>query len=145
MSAAIGWALAVAAVIAGWLTWGWPGVVLALSVTVFWLLLQFSRSLRVLRLAARSPVGQVAGAVMFNARLRPGLRLAEVIGMTKSLGRKLRDEPLETYEWVDAGGVAVEVEFEGGRCKRWTLRRPEEPIARSQTPRIDVPNQERTP
>jgi uncharacterized protein (DUF58 family) len=127
MNAGLGWALAVAAIALGYMSYGWPGVALAFSVIVFWLLLQFSRSLRVLRLAARSPVGQVAGAVMFNARLREGLRLPEVIGMTKSLGRKLREEPLETYEWVDAGGVAVEVEFEGGRCKRWTLRRPEEP------------------
>jgi hypothetical protein len=48
-SALVGWALAVAAVAAGYVGYGWPGVVLAVTVVVFWLLLQFSRALRVMR------------------------------------------------------------------------------------------------
>jgi hypothetical protein len=143
VNAVIGWALAAAAFAAGWFGWGWRGVALALSVIVFWLLLQFSRTMRVMRSAARSPIGHVAGAVMFNARLRAGMSMTEVIGLTKSLGRKVRDEPLETFEWRDAGGDAVEIEFEQGRARRWTLRRP--PIPARQAPRIDAPNQESTP
>ena len=49
MSAALGWALALAALVAGYVGYGWPGVVLALSVVVFWMLLQFSRALRAMR------------------------------------------------------------------------------------------------
>jgi len=119
----IGGALAAAALVAGYLGYGWRGLALALSVIVFWLLLQFSRSVRALRLAAQAPIGHVASAVMLQSRLSPGLRMADIIKLTGSLGEKLRDEP-ETFAWRDAGGVAVEVEFSAGRCARWFLVRP---------------------
>lgn len=122
MSPVIGWGLAAAALAVGWLGYGWRGLVLAISVVVFWLLLQFSRTLRLLRAAAQSPVGTVASAVMLQARLHTGMRLTEVIALTRSLGRKLRDAP-ETFAWRDAGGDEVEVEFVEGRCSRWQLRR----------------------
>lgn len=122
-SAAFGWLLALVAHVAGWLLYGWPGVAMAFSATVFWLLLQFSRALRAMREAGGAPVGQVASAVMLNARLRAGMRLVDIIRLTRSLGEKLADTP-ETYRWTDAGGVAVTVELEGGRCTRWTLVRP---------------------
>ena len=122
MNAVMGWALAGAALVAGWFGWGWRGVVLAVTVIVFWLLLQFSRTLRLLRGAAQRPVGHVDSAVMLNAKLQAGLRLPQVIGLTRSLGRHLREEP-ETWCWSDAGGDRVEVEFEQGRCARWRLVR----------------------
>ena len=123
MSAALGWTLAALAPATGFWAYGWPGVVLAISVVAFWLLLQFSRALRVMRLAAGAPVGQVASAVMLHSKLRTGLRLMDVIGLTRSLGRKVRDAP-ETFAWRDASGAEVEVEFADGRCTRWQLRRP---------------------
>ena len=49
MSAVIGWTLAAGALLVGWFGYGWRGLVLALTVLAFWLLLQFSRTLRVLR------------------------------------------------------------------------------------------------
>lgn len=126
MSGMFGWALAAAALVAGWFGYGWRGVVLAISVVVFWLLLQFSRTLRVLRNAARSPVGHVPNAVMLNARLARGMRLAEIIRLTGSLGIRERDEP-ETYCWRDAGGDEIEVVLVGARCERWELRRAPSP------------------
>lgn len=122
-SAAFGWLLALVAHVAGWLLYGWPGVAMAFSATVFWLLLQFSRALRAMREAGGAPVGQVASAVMLNARLRAGMRLVDIIRLTRSLGEKLGDAP-ETFRWTDAGGVAVTVEMAGGRCARWSLQRP---------------------
>jgi hypothetical protein len=120
--AAVPLALALGAFVAGWLAYGWRGLVLAATVVAFWLLLQFSRTLRVLRGAANAPVGHVANAVMLNAKMRTGLRLPAVIGMTGSLGRKVADEP-ETFAWSDAGGDEVRCEFVAGRCTRWTLSR----------------------
>jgi hypothetical protein len=125
-SPVVGWALAAAAVVAGWFGYGWRGVVLALTVVVFWLLLQFSRTMRVLRNAAHRPVGYVDNAVMLNARVREGMRLTEVIALTRSLGRNVRDEP-ETFAWTDAGGDSVELEFRNGRCRRWQLQRAAPP------------------
>jgi uncharacterized protein (DUF58 family) len=125
MSAWIGWLLAVAALAAGYVGYGWPGVVLAISVVVFWLLLQFSRALRVMRLAAAAPVGHVPSAVMLHSRLTAGMRLMDIVKLTRSLGRKVRDEP-ETFAWRDDSGAEVEIEFADGRCARWHLNRPPE-------------------
>ncbi|MBI3367291.1 MAG: hypothetical protein HY021_02210 [Burkholderiales bacterium] len=124
MNAAIGWGLAALAVVLGYHFYGWPGVALALSVIVFWLLLQVSRALRAMRAAAEAPKGHVASAVMLQAKLRPGLRLMEVIQRTRSLGEPVAQSP-ESYRWTDAGGVSVTVEFENGRCTRWRLQRPD--------------------
>jgi hypothetical protein len=124
--AVVGWALAAAALLVGWLSYGWRGLVLAISVIAFWLLLQWSRTLRVLRNAARSPLGHVDSAVMFNAKLSVGLRLPDVIGMTRSLGRKVSEQTAqggEVFAWRDGGGDEVELTFVDGRCTRWQLRR----------------------
>ena len=123
MSAALGWALAVLAVGTGYWAYGWPGAVLAVSVVVFWLLLQFSRALRVMRLAAGAPVGHVPSAVMLQAKLNTGMRLMDIVKVTRSLGRKVRDEP-ETFAWRDESGAEVEIEFVAGRCQHWQLTRP---------------------
>jgi len=129
MSALVGWTLAAAALGVGWLSYGWRGVVLALTVIVFWLLLQFSRTLGLLRSAGQAPLGHVDSALMLQSRLRAGMRLPAVIGLTRSLGRKVHEEP-ETFAWRDTGGDEVEIEFIGGRCTRWTLRRAD-PAARA--------------
>ena len=118
----VGWALAALAVAIGYTQWGWQGVLLAITMIVFWLLLQFSRALRVLRNAGQAPVGQVPNAVMLHAKLQRGQRLPQILGFTKSLGTKLADDP-ETFEWRDAGGDAVRVELRDGKLERWTLQR----------------------
>ena len=124
MDATLGWTLAVLATAAGYWAYGWRGVVLAVTVVVFWLLLQFSRTLRVMRSAAQAPVGKVPSAVMLHSKLSAGMRLMDVIKITRSLGRKLRNEP-ETFAWRDESGAEVEVEFVGGRCRQWRLKRME--------------------
>jgi hypothetical protein len=121
-SPVLGWALAAVALAAGYIGYGWRGLVLALTVVVFWLLLQFSRALRVLRNAAGAPVGSVANAVMLNARLQRGQRLPEVLKLTGSLGRKLGEDP-EAWAWADAGGDEVHVTLVGGQVSEWRLVR----------------------
>ncbi|GCL64633.1 hypothetical protein [Pseudaquabacterium pictum] len=126
MDARLGWALAVVGVALGWVQWGWQGVLLALSVIVFWLLLQFTRALRAMRVAGGAPVGHVASAVMLQAHLKKGHRLMDIILLTRSLGEKLADDP-ETFRWTDASGASVTVELVKGRCVRWSFARPPEP------------------
>ncbi|HSB24893.1 MAG TPA: hypothetical protein VLE94_17470 [Burkholderiaceae bacterium] len=125
MSVVVGWLLAAAAVALGHLLWGWPGVALAVTLIVFWLLLQFSRALRVLRHAGRAPVGRVDSAVMLNARLQRGQRLPQILALTRSLGvqRGRGDADREVFEWRDGGGAAVRIELEGGKLARWQLLR----------------------
>jgi hypothetical protein len=122
MSAVLGWGLAAAAVVVGWFGWGWPGVVLAVTVTVFWLVLQFNRAVRVMRTASAAPVGHVASAVMLHARLQPRMTLAKVIALTKSLGRRVSDTP-EVWAWADPGGNEVRVTLDAGRVTQWALVR----------------------
>lgn len=121
----LGGALALAALILGGIFFGWQGVILALSGVIFWLLMQFSRLMRVMRMAQSSPVGSIESAVMLNAKLREGLRMLDVLPLTRSLGRKLASEPEEVWGWSDAGGVRVELVFAKGRLQRWQLLRPE--------------------
>ena len=121
---ALGWGLALLAFVAGYVGYGWPGVALAFTATVFWLLLQFSRAVRVLKVAGGNPVGQVPNAVMLNARLSKGMRLPDILRTTKSLGRRLGEAgTVETYVWTDAGGDEVHVELQGGRVSSWSLHR----------------------
>lgn len=118
----LGWALAAAAVAVGWLQYGVQGLALALSVIVFWLVLQFSQALRAMRVASARPVGHVASAVMLHARLQTGMRLMQVLKLTRSLGKRVADDP-ETFVWHDDAGDGVRVELVDGRVARWTLDR----------------------
>jgi hypothetical protein len=123
---AIGWVLAASAVAVGGWAYGWRGIVLALTVVAFWLLLQFSRALRAMRTAAGRPVGSVDNAVMLQARLREGMRLVDIIVLTRSLGRGLDvgvAPGLERFAWSDAAGDTVVVELAAGRCTGWRLER----------------------
>lgn len=124
----VGWGLALVGVVAGYVNYGWQGVVFAVTAIVFWLMVQFSRLLRVLRTASRNPVGQIPNAVMFNAWLRSGMRLTDVLKVTRSIGRRVGDgEDPEVWAWGDAAGDEVLVELVNGRVTRWKLQRAEPP------------------
>jgi hypothetical protein len=129
----VGWLLAVVLLVAAWQSYGLKGLALAGTVIVFWLVLQFNRSIRVMRNAGASPIGHVDSAVMLNAKLQPGLQMLQVLRLTRSLGRRVRPDA-EIFAWSDAGGSEVVVTFEGGRCKRWVLERPVEPGADPASP-----------
>jgi phosphatidylglycerophosphate synthase len=122
MSPLVGWGLAVLGIAAGYVGWGWPGVVLGITVLVFWLLLQFSRSLRVLKNAAGKPVGHVDSAVMLHSKLKNGMTLMQVLTLTRSLGTKLSETP-ERWGWADQGGARVNLQFDGGKLQSWDLLR----------------------
>ena len=122
MNPVVGWGLAVLAIAVGYVGWGWRGVVLGITVLAFWLLLQFSRSLRVLKNAGNAPIGHVDSAVMLHSKLKAGMPLMQVLALTRSLGSKLSETP-ERWGWSDAGGARVELRFEGGKLQSWELIR----------------------
>jgi len=93
MNPILGWALAALLLVAGWQGYGIKGIALGVTLIVFWLILQFNRSLRVMRNAGSAPVGHVDSAVMLNAKLREGLQMLQVLALTKSLGRPRRFGP----------------------------------------------------
>lgn len=144
MQAVIAWLLAAAALAGGYLSYGWPGVMLAVTCIVFWLLLQFNRTLRVMRRAGERPVGTVDNAVMLHARLRVGMPLLAIVGMTRSLGRPLEDASMaqdapgdEAYQWRDGAGDRVVVHCARGRCTRWELLRQARPAESTADPAVD--------
>ncbi len=122
MNPIVGWALAGAALLAGWQSYGWHGLVLAVTLIVFWLVLQFNRALRIMKNAASAPVGHVNSAVTLHSKLQVRMTLMQVVAMTHSLGRKLEAEP-ETWAWSDAGGATATLVFVGGKLERWALSR----------------------
>ena len=125
MNPLVGWSLAALALVAGWRGYGAPGLALAVSVIVFWLLMQFSRSMKVMRTASGSPVGHIDSAVTLHSKLAPGLTMLKIVTLTKSLGRRIAETP-ETWAWADASGAEVRIVFDKGRCQTWALARPAE-------------------
>ena len=123
MNPTIGWALALAGVGLGYWQWGWPGVVLAVTCIVFWLLLQFNRVLRVMRRAAQRPVGTVDSAVMLHSKLHPGMKMIEILPLAGSLGKAVPGAGEENFEWADESGARVVVEMEKGRLVGQRLER----------------------
>ncbi|MES3013881.1 MAG: hypothetical protein V4750_09165 [Pseudomonadota bacterium] len=128
MNPVVGWALALAALVAGWFSYGWPGLALGFSVIVFWLLIQFNRSVRVMRDAGDAPIGYVPSAVMLHSKLRIGLPMLQIVKLTKSLGTRLSESP-EVWAWADESGAEVRIVFDKGLCTSWTLNRPAEEVA----------------
>jgi hypothetical protein len=126
MNPVIGWILAAIAVALAWRSYGWQGVAFAGSLVVFWLVLQFNRSVRVMKNASNAPVGRVGSAVTLHSKLTKGMTLIQILPLTKSLGRKMSDAP-ETWQWADEGGSSVTAVFDKGRLQSWTLHRPEQP------------------
>ena len=123
MNPIVGWGLAALLLFAAWRSYGWQGVLVAVSVIVFWLLLQFNRTVRVMKNAGQAPVGHVDSAVMLNAKLKPGMTMLQVIGLTKSLGKRL-DESGDDWAWHDVGGSVVRLQFRAGKLAGFTLERP---------------------
>jgi hypothetical protein len=128
MNSIVGWSLAAAALAFGWMKFGWQGVVLALTVVVFWLLLQFSRALRVMKQAAAAPIGQVTSAVMLNTKLRSGMTMMQVLPLTRSLGQRIDAQAAghqtESWRWADQGGSYVTLTLVRGKLDHWHLHRP---------------------
>ncbi|HET9641896.1 MAG TPA: hypothetical protein VFP68_00710 [Burkholderiaceae bacterium] len=123
MNPIVGWGLAVVAIAFGYARYGWQGALFAITFVVFWLLLNFTRMMRVLSRAGKAPVGHVGSAVMLHSKLRPGMRVLDIISMTRSLGQRVSELP-EVWRWTDDGRSSVEVTIENGRVSRWILHRP---------------------
>lgn len=121
----IGIGLALLALVGGGLLLGWQGVIFATTGIVFWLLLQMSRLMRVMKQAGAAPIGSVANAVMFHAKLHAGLKLVDLLALAGSLGRKLDGEG-KRYAWQDAQGDCVELRLEKGKLVEWRLERAAE-------------------
>ncbi|MET0332929.1 MAG: hypothetical protein ABW190_01555 [Rhizobacter sp.] len=125
MNPIVGWGLAFVALVAGWQAYGWQGVVMVVTAIVFWLLIQFSRALRVMKNAGSAPKGLVDSGVMLHAKLKVGMTLMQVITITRSLGDRVGETP-ETWAWRDESGCRVSLVFEDGKLKEWQLTRPPE-------------------
>ncbi len=108
--------------------YGWPGVAGAISIVVFWVLLNFNRTMAVLKRATNRPIGYVDSAVMLNAKLKPGLSLLHVVAMTKSLGalQTAKAAQPEVFRWTDGGQSHVTCTFVGGKLAHHELFRPGE-------------------
>jgi len=118
--------LGVAVVAFAWRGYGWPGVALAVGAIVMWMLLHFTRVMRVLQRASRQPVGYCGSAVMLNAKLRPGVSLLHVLALTRALGEQVspEDQQPEVFRWTDGSDSHVTCEFAAGKLVKWELFRP---------------------
>ncbi len=113
-------------VVAGFRSYGWPGVAAVGGAVLMWALLHFTRLVNVLRKAADRPIGHVGSAVMLNAKLQAGVGLMHVVAMTRSLGalQSPENEQPEVYRWTDGTQSHVTCEFHNGKLLKWVLERP---------------------
>lgn len=118
--------LGVVVVAIAYRAYGWPGVALAAGGILMWVLLHFTRMMKVLQRASNRPIGYCDSAVMLNARLRPGVNLLHVVAMTRAIGEQLspKDEQPEVFRWTDNGASHVTCEFRDGKLVKWELARP---------------------
>jgi hypothetical protein len=118
--------MGVVVVAAAYRAYGWPGVAMAASGIVMWMLLHFTRIMKVLQRASDRPVGFCDSAVMLNAKLRPGVNLLHVMAMTRAVGEQLgpKETQPEVYRWTDGSASSVTCEFVNGKLVKWELFRP---------------------
>jgi hypothetical protein len=119
-----------------WRSYGWGGVALVASAMVMWMLLHFTRMMKVLQRASQRPVGYCDSAVMLNAKLRPGVNLLHVVALTRALGEQLspKDQQPEVFRWTDGSASYVTCEFADGKLVKWELFRPPQPEESSLPP-----------
>lgn len=134
MRPVLAWSLAAAGLLLATLLYGWQGSVVMLSFGVFWLLLQFNRTVRALRVAGGRPIGHVDSALNLLPRLRVGLPLADLLLQTRSLGHSAAwpadelpaPEAGETvYRWDGGDDRRLWISLQRGRVRRWCLRAAE--------------------
>jgi len=120
--------LGIVVIALGWRSFGWQGVAVAVGGIVMWMLLHFTRMMKVLQRAAQRPVGHCDSAVMLNAKLRAGVNLLHVMAMTRALGEQVspKEQQPEVYRWRDGSGSHVTCEFLQGKLVKWELFRPQQ-------------------
>lgn len=109
-----------------WQISGWMGVFMVFTGGVMWLLLYFTRLMKILKRANNRPIGFVDSAVMLNAKLKPGMSLMHMIAMTRALGQleTEKDTQPEVFSWRDGSQSVVRCTLVGGKLQSWTLDRP---------------------
>ncbi len=119
-------AAGVALIVLAYLSYGWPGVVVVVSVLVMWMLLHFTRMMQVLKRATGRPIGYVDSAVMLNAKLKPKASLLHVVAMTRALGelRSPKGAQPEVFRWTDGSKSYVDCTFVSGKLAGHSLTRP---------------------
>ena len=111
---------------------GWQAVMLLVCGFIFWLLMQFTRLMRVMGLAGKAPVGVASKVPALAGQIKVGMKLVDLLALTGSLGRKVPDAP-STYVWQDAEGARLEVVLAKSRVASTRLLEPES-LATPQAP-----------
>jgi len=130
-------AMALALSYAAWRSHGLPGLLLAVLMLSFWLMLHFTKLMRLLRTVAARPMGRARDAAALHARLKPGMAMVDVIRLTLSIGqlRTPPDTEPEERHWADDTGQVVVCRFEHGRLASFRL----EPVSPPDDSDIDGP------
>lgn len=125
--------LAMALMFGAWRSYGGQGLLLATLMISFWVMLHFTQLLRVLRIAASRPMGQVADLAPVLRRLRLGQSLSDVVRITRSLGLRVNaeDETTTVLSWSDELGHTLIATFVHGRLSTFEHHRPEDPATQS--------------
>jgi hypothetical protein len=118
-SKTLGTVLAGSAILIGWAVYGWRGLVLAATVIVFWMILQFNQARRLLQQVAQRPKGRIDSVPRVQSLLAHGMTLAEVLKVTGSLG--VATDNRDEWMWQDDAGHDIAVTLRRGVVVRWAV------------------------
>ncbi|MDQ5896956.1 MAG: hypothetical protein RLZZ592_441 [Pseudomonadota bacterium] len=114
--------LAAAALAVGGLTMGWRGVLLALTVIGFWMVLQFNRATRQVVNVANRPMGMVDSVITLQSQLAHGMSMSDVLAISGSLGQRVQGTNGD-WMWRDSYGNEIVVTFRRDGVHRWHASR----------------------
>jgi hypothetical protein len=114
--------LAATALLAGWWSFRWAGLALAITVMAFWSILQFNRASRQLRNVADRPKGMVDSVVTLQSKLAYGMHMPDVLAISNSLGQRVNERGND-WLWRDSYGNQIVVTFRRGSVERWSATR----------------------
>ena len=116
----------------------WLGLVLAVTVIAFWMVLQFNRASRQLRNVADRPKGMVDSVIALQSRLGHGMSMADVLAISNSLGQRVEGTNGD-WMWRDSYGNQIVVTFRRGGVERWAATRTDSSAPAASAPAKTLP------
>ncbi|PXW96653.1 hypothetical protein C7444_106174 [Sphaerotilus hippei] len=112
-------ALAGSAIIIATWSYGWRGLVFALTLIVFWTVLQLRRATRLMQQMANRPKGRTDSIDRVLAGLKPGMSMDELLPLTASLGDRVDERG--DWRWQDNDGRVIVVTMRRDVVVRWAV------------------------
>jgi len=120
-------------VLASWL-YGWQGFIASITFWVFWLILQFNQTVRMLKVLSERPAGVVSSVPKLANQLRKGMSMLEIVKHSQCLGAATNVPELppqalmaeQIWQWRDSTGMQIKIYTYRECCLYWEVSQQED-------------------